>query len=65
MPTVDNNTPVERISLKIPVHVHREVKIEAAHSGKDMSDLIAAAWELYKEAVPSPWREPSKKRKAS
>ncbi len=43
-------------SFKIPVDIHREIKIESAHAEVEMTELFCAAWELYKSANPQPWR---------
>ena len=61
---MQNDTPVDkstqprtgRVTAKLPADVHREMKIEAAHLGTEMFDLIRDSWDAYKAANPQPWR---------
>jgi len=48
--------PGTSVTARIPFEVHREIRIESAHAGLGIGELITAAWEAYKVANPQPWR---------
>ncbi len=57
MSTEENMALKERVSFKMPAHIHRELKIEAAHTDQEMIAVLEEVWETYKISVPQPWRE--------
>lgn len=46
----------DRVSIAIEEVVAREFRIESAHTGYLMYELIRESWEMYKKANPQPWR---------
>jgi hypothetical protein len=64
MPQQFKGEQMGRGTVNLPSELRRDLKIESAHSGKPVYQIIREAFELYKEKHHAEWRVHSKKRRA-